>query len=103
MAKEANTKTTKAPRKRRFIGLGTKLLVIFTLLFTVAFAATFYWFYQYSTETAMQRIQDDMVATLQGALQGINGDEFVALAQLPKGSGEDGFPDNELYTAHQKW
>jgi HAMP domain-containing protein len=103
MAKEANTKTTKTPRKRRFIGLGPKLLVIFTLLFTVAFAATFYWFYQYSTETAMQRIRDDMVDTLQGGLQGMSGEEFLALSKLPKGSGADGFPDSELYTAHQQW
>jgi hypothetical protein len=103
MAKEANTQAEKTPRKRRFIGLGPKLLVIFTLLFTIAFAATFYWFYQYSTETAMQRIRDDMVATLQGALQGINGDDFLTLSQLPSGTGEDGFPDSELYTAHQHW
>lgn len=59
--------TPELPEKRRFISLRVKLLVGFTLLFTVVFAIAFYWFYTFATKTALQQIEADMVSTLDGA------------------------------------
>lgn len=54
----------KKKNKVFFISLRIKLLIGFTLLFTVVFAVAFYWFYQFSTDLAMQRITDDLVNTI---------------------------------------
>ena len=42
----------KKKNKVFFISLRIKLLIGFTLLFTVVFAVAFYWFYQFSTDLA---------------------------------------------------
>jgi len=62
-----------------FVSLRIKLLVGFTLIFTVVFAVAFYWFYDFSTQLALQRITDDLVATLQGTVKLIDGDQLQAL------------------------
>ena len=44
-----------APKARRqiFISLRFKLIIAFTVLFSVVFAASYYWFYSSSVERAM--------------------------------------------------
>jgi HAMP domain-containing protein len=92
-----------------FISLRVKLLVLFTLLFAGAFAVTFYWFYDFATRTAVNRIEQDLRDTWNGALKGINGDEFAELAQSATPEDESGIPeyddlyDTPLYMAHQEW
>jgi len=68
-------------RKPLFISLSLKLLVGFTLLFSVVFAAAFYWFYTFATERALARIAEDLTDTLNAAAQGIDGEELAALYQ----------------------
>ncbi|MDD2923486.1 MAG: hypothetical protein PHQ36_14465, partial [Anaerolineales bacterium] len=84
-----------------FVSLRIKLLFGFTLLFTVVFAAAFYWFYQFATELAMQRITDDMVDTLQGAALLIDGDQFQSLYSeaAPRA---DGYTDDPRYWEQAK-
>ena len=91
----------KKKNKVFFISLRIKLLIGFTLLFTVVFAVAFYWFYQFSTDLAMQRITDDLVNTIQGAAKLIDGDEFQALytEATPR---EDGYTDDLRYWSQAK-
>jgi len=62
-----------------FVSLRLKLLVGFTLLFSIVFAVAFYWFYTFATDMAMGQIRDDLVKTLQAGVAGVDGDEFAAL------------------------
>lgn len=91
-----------SPQKKRFISLRVKLLVGFTLLFTVVFAVAFYWFYTFSTDVAMNQIEADMVTTLRGGLEGIDGDTFAALAQEAE-LRDDGLSDDPRYWEHMAW
>jgi methyl-accepting chemotaxis protein len=71
---------TPTPVKSRFFSLRWKLLIGFTLLFSVVFAAAFYWFYTYATNEALGRIRFDLENTIKGAAYGVNGDDLVAIA-----------------------
>ncbi len=98
----------KSAQKIYFISLRWKLLVGFTLVFSVVFAAVFYWFYTYSDATAVDKIKCDLVNTITGAAKGVNTDELLALAKEGKPN-DAGFSDdprfqsqlNYLDTVHQ--
>ncbi len=79
-------------RKPIFFSLRLKLLGGFTLLFSVVFAAAFYWFYTFATDQALNKVRQDLRESLAGAAAGVNGDELMALAQ-----------DGELNAAGQAW
>ena len=85
------------------VSLRLKLLFGFTLVFSLVFAVAFYWFYHFGTQMALGRIEEDLRDTLRGAIDGIDGDEFEALAKegVPD---ETGVPSTDpRYIAHQKW
>ena len=87
----------------RFISLRVKLLIGFTLVFSVVFAAAYYWFYDFATDMAFRRIEEDLRDTLTGFIEGIDGDEFVTLA-LEAEPGAEGVPgDDPRYRRHQAW
>ena len=88
--------------KTRFISLRLKLLLGFTLLFSLVFAAAFYWFYTFAEQVAMSRIQEDLVNTLLAAAEGVDGDELVALAKegIPN---EAGFSDDPRFENQMDW
>lgn len=99
--------STAAPDITSHVGvkfsLRYKLVVGFFLVFSIPFAIAYYWFWQYSLTTAMQRIHDDLFNTLQGTIRGIDGDEFESLVK-------DGQPDasgvpsqDARYQRHQNW
>lgn len=85
------------------VSLRLKLLVGFTLVFSLVFAAAYYWFYHFGTQMALSRIEEDLRDTLRGAIDGVDGDEFEALANegIPD---ESGVPSQDpRYIEHQKW
>lgn len=96
-----------SPPKGLFIGLRTKLILGFTLIFTLVFAAAYYWFYSFATTTAMHRITEDLIGTLRGATEAglidefdqrrlINGDQLQAL--IAEGEVRaDGYTDDPRY------
>ncbi|MEW5872743.1 MAG: HAMP domain-containing protein [Chloroflexota bacterium] len=105
--------TPESNSRSLFISMRIKLLFGFTLLFSVVFAAAFYWFYSFATETAMNRITEDLVGTIVGATekgiynlegvydtvsatQTINGDELEALIQEAQ-------PDEDGYTTDPRY
>jgi HAMP domain-containing protein len=89
-------------RRARFVSLHVKLLIGFTVLFSVVFAIAFYWFYSFATDRAMRRIEEDMIDTLNGAIAGVNGDEFIALAREAEPR-DDGLTDDPRYWQHLDW
>lgn len=85
------------------VSLRIKLLVGFTLLFAAVYAVTFYWFYNFSTITAKSRIENDLLETLNGAIQGIDGDAFAKMVQEAQVD-DSGLPSNDpLYQKHMAW
>jgi len=73
-----------------FFSLRWKLLIGFTVLFSVFFAAAFIWFLNFATQQALNRIQDDLLSTLEGASMVVDGDTLASLAQdgTPNAAGE---------------
>ena len=93
---------TERPKRTVFISSRVRLLVGFTLLFSIVFAGAFYWFYVYSTNVAMNRLEQEVLDMVQGSAEGVDVDQFVALAK----EGEvraDGYTDDPRYWAHVDW
>ncbi|MDQ4077682.1 MAG: HAMP domain-containing protein [Chloroflexota bacterium] len=86
----------------RFVSLRIKFLIAVTVIFTIVYAAAFYWFYTFATNQAMNRIQEDMIDTLEGTIAGIDVDEFVAMAREAEPR-EDGLTDDPRYWEHLDW
>ncbi len=85
-----------------YFSLRWKILIGFTLIFSVVFAIAFYWFYQFATNAALTRIQDDLTSTLQGGAAGVNTDELLALASEGKPNA-DGFTDDPRFQNQLDW
>ncbi len=104
----------------RFFSLRLKIWLGFILIFTPVFVASYYWFYQYTTERVFKTITDDLTETIDGAIDGMDKEGFVQLyaeesadnpmcppekptADTPKE--ENGYypEDNPLYIAHVNW
>ncbi|TVQ18764.1 MAG: sensor histidine kinase [Leptolyngbya sp. DLM2.Bin15] len=84
------------------VSLRTKLLIGFSMVFSIVFAGTFYWFYQFTTEKTLSRLQADMEATLKGAAQGVDVEELMALYNEGQPNAE-GFSDDPRYHNQLKW
>jgi HAMP domain-containing protein len=97
-------RTTEAGQGGRFsfISLRVKLLVGFTLLFTIVFAAAFYWFSTFAEKMAMGRIEEDLKTTLVAAAAGLNGDDLAALVK-EGAHRDDGFTDDPRYWQEIAW
>jgi len=102
-----STEKEKSSKSKTFIRIRTKLLVGFSLVFTIAFASTYIWFYSFATNSATQQITEDLVGTVKGAtgsgilgsndtMQIINGDELGSLINEVE-PGPDGLTDDPRY------
>lgn len=92
---------THSPSKY-FVSVRVKLLVGFTLLFSLVFGAIFYWIYQFTDQQTVMYVQEQLVNTLKGAAQGVDGDMLVALAREGKPN-EAGFSDDPRYEKLNDW
>ena len=63
----------------RFFSLRLKIWIGFILIFTPVFIASYYWFYEYTSDRVFQTITDDLQETLNGAVQGMDKEGFVKL------------------------
>lgn len=81
---------TSKPRSIR-MSIRVKLLLIFTLLFTIAFGLSYYWFYRFATELAMDNLRKDLIGTAQLAAARIDPQEHTEVL-------EDGEEDDTQYT-----
>lgn len=62
-----------------YVSIRFKLLITFTLLFSVVFAGAFYWFYRFSERLALDNVARELTAVAEAAAEGIDGDEHAAL------------------------
>ncbi len=70
-------------KKGLFFSIRFKMLVLFTLLFTIVFGAAFYWFYTFSTQLALDNLYLNLLAAARTAATGIDGDMHQALYEDP--------------------
>lgn len=92
--------STEKKRNPVFISLAIRLLLAFTLVFGIVFGGAYYWFYTFSTQVAMDRLEEDLTVLLTGVAGQIDGDAFSAMVQEGGTPTEEGFfPDesNSLY------
>jgi hypothetical protein len=93
---------TMQPKRGLYVSLSLKMLILFTVVFSVIFAVAFFWFYRFATDMALERITQDMVITLHGAADGVDGDELATLF----GEGvvrDDGYTDDPRFWAQIDW
>jgi len=90
MSANVPTKPNPKPRRSVFFSLRWKLLIGFTLLFSIVFALAFYWFYNFATQQALGRIRQDLLDTLQGASTVIDADTLTSVAGdgVPNAAGQ---------------
>ncbi len=96
------TETVVTPKRALFMSLRFKLIIAFTLLFSVVFAASYYWFYTSSIDRALARVTEDLDVVLTGTAAKIDGDDFEKLV-LDGKPREDGYTDDPLYWEHVGW
>ncbi len=98
----------------RFVSLNWKIVIAFTLVFAFIFTGSYYWFFQYTTESVLETLTDDMRTTLDAAAEGMDKEAFQAAYAdaletdrcLPEPDAEEnGFypEDSEAYLAHVTW
>lgn len=92
----------KPTRKTLFFSMRWKILLGFTLVFSVVFAGAFYWFLTYSTDAALDKIENDLENTVSGAAKGVNTDELLALAKDGVVNA-DGFSDDPRFQDQLNW
>ena len=61
-----------------------RLLIVFTLLFTIAFALSFLWFYNFATALAMDNLRSDLIGTAITAASAIDLDEHTMVFEAGK-------------------
>jgi methyl-accepting chemotaxis protein len=96
------------PAKRTpYVSLRVKLLVGFSLLFSAVYVGAFYWFYQFSTNAALDFIKSELTDTANGAVEGLDADAFAGLVRdaQPNAAGRTDDPRYQqilswLSTAH---
>ncbi len=89
-------------RPTQLVSLRVKLLVGFSLIFSFVFAGAFYWFYTFTTDKTISRLREDLRSTLEGAVEGVDADELVALYEegVPN---EEGFSEDPRYIRQIEW
>lgn len=86
----------------RFFSLRAKLLIGFTLIFSLVFAVAYFWFYSYASGVAEARLRDSLYNALVATAAGIDGDELVALAHQAEPNAA-GYTDDPRYWEIARW
>lgn len=102
VARVSGTDTAEQTPTGHFISLRAKLLIGFTLIFSLVFAVAYYWFYTYASGVAEARLTDALHNALVGTAAGIDGDELVALLNEAERN-EEGYTDDPRYWKIAEW
>lgn len=90
------------PTKHHFLSLRWRLLAGFTLVFSAVFAGAYYWFYEFSTDKAMNRLIQDLEDTARGTAIGLDVPELLELyAEGDRNA--TGYSDDPRYTNQMEW
>ena len=98
----ASADPTRKKKNQLFVSLRIKLLLTFSTLFIVAFAASYYWFYSYVTNLAMTRITTDLTNIVKAAADGVDAEQLMTLYAegVPNTAG---FTDDPRFTKQINW
>lgn len=80
-------------QKGFFFGLQPKIIIGFTLVFSLVFAVAFYWFFTFAEDAALQKVQEDLRNTLDGAVQGMDVEAFATIGEQVLDFEHEAFPD----------
>jgi hypothetical protein len=97
-SQEARTTALKAHQKAKWIVVLTTVIANLLLV-----SGGLFFINKCVNDIARAHVEKSMQATLQGALAGINGDEFEQLARLTLRSGSSELVNNPLNDRHQAW
>ncbi|WP_448564312.1 putative bifunctional diguanylate cyclase/phosphodiesterase [Trichothermofontia sp.] len=91
-----------APPVPKFSSLRVKLLVGFTIVFSLVFAGTYSWIYTLTIDKISRQVKENLQAAAIGAAQAIDADELLALYR--KGTrNQAGFSDDPRYRRQLAW
>lgn len=94
--------STLSRNRGKFISLRVKLLLSFSMVFSIVFAGAFYWFYTFTTEKTISRLRADMKSTLSGAARGIDIKELLSL-YAEGNQNSAGFSDDPRFHRQLSW
>lgn len=77
-------------------------MVGFTLVFTVVFSGSYYWFYRFTTTRAIERLKADLRSTTEGAVIGVDVPELLRLYEVGKRNAQ-GYSDAPAYQNQMAW
>lgn len=86
----------------RFSSLRVKLLVGFTIVFSVVFAGTYYWIYTLTIDKISHQVKENLQAAAIGAAQAIDAEELLALYREGTRN-QAGFSDDPRYHRQLAW
>lgn len=89
-------------RRRWFLSIRARLVLAFTLLFTVVFAGLGYSVYTFASQRALDRLAEDLLVLLRGAASGVNGDDFASMAQM-EALPDLAYPEDERFWTIVDW
>lgn len=87
---------------RTFISLRTKILVSYTVIFTIFFGGVSYWLYISTTHRTINLLKENLKLVAIASAQQIDTDELMALYQEGKPK-EDGTSDDPRYEKQLQW
>lgn len=86
----------------KFVSLRTKILVGFTLTFTIFFGGISYWFYLFTTQKTLEGLKQDLQRMAIAATKQINTEELIGLYQKGKPN-EEGRSNDPRYQNQLQW
>lgn len=87
---------------KKFVSLRSKILLGFTLMFTVFSVGVYYWFYRFTTEKTLQRLKDDLQKMAIASSQHLDEKELMGLSQEGKPT-PDGRSNDPRYNNQLQW
>lgn len=84
-------------RQKPTVSLRVKILISFTMLFSLVFAVAFWWFYNFASGVAEQRLRQDLENALIGTAANLDGDVLVSLLEEAELAEGQQYPDDPRY------
>lgn len=87
---------------KKFVSLRSKILLGFTIVFTVFSVGVYYWFYRFTTEKTLQRLKDDLQQMAMASSRHIDVKELMELSREGKPT-PDGRSNDPRYEHQLQW
>ncbi|MDZ4769876.1 MAG: HAMP domain-containing protein, partial [Chloroflexota bacterium] len=92
----------KASPEPRFLSIRARMVLAFTLLFTIVFITLGIAVYNFASQRAIDRLEEDLTVLLRGTTKGIDGDAFRSVARFSTVD-ENGYPEDPRFWRIVNW